>query len=188
MNAAPASMPPATPSSAAALRRIQLLPRRSSLPRRGCLLGRCRLLRRSFLRRRLPLGFGQDLTQGALEVVENKPDSGLRRGRRCDPRLALADDEDTAFQRRDLQLAQWAVAGGDAVRQFQEIRGGAGELRRPSRIVERGARDLALVVEDNGGLNLRGDLRQVGERLLRVHGESIETSTCAGPQARPLAQ
>src|SRR5438876_12145750 len=167
MKAAPATMPPTMPRSAAALRRIRLLLSRRRLLRRGP-------RRRGFLRGRrafpsLGLRLGGDRAQGALQVVEDEADGRLGRGRGCDPRLRVGDDEHAAFLRRRLELDQRSsVAGLDLLRLAQEphgsIREGAGAA-----LVERGSRNLPGLVEDDRGLDLRRDLRQIGESLLRVH-------------------
>src|SRR3954466_15643162 len=112
MNAAPISMPSATPRTADALRRIRLLVSR----RRRLLRGRLR----SRLRRRLRLGSGLrfwlrlrrrlDAAERVLEVVEDEPDGRRRRSRRGDRQLALARDEDTSLAGRDLELRQHRIA------------------------------------------------------------------------------
>src|SRR2546430_9293890 len=175
MNAAPASMPPATPNNAATLRRIGLLrPRGWLLHCRGLLRGRpflggrlpgCGLSRGRLLGSRLH----RDRPQGALQVVEDEADRRIRRGRRCDPGLSLRDDEDASLLRRRFELNQASVSGLDPLRVRQQPPGPLGQAARAA-LVERRGPDLALVVEDDGGLDLGGDLGQGGESLLRVHG------------------
>src|SRR5437899_611766 len=195
MNAAPASIPPATPNRAATLRRIGLLRPGGGLLRCGRLLLGGRLLwgglglsgpRGGTYRfprdplpwsagadgrlRRLPLRgrLHSDRAQGALQVVENEADGRIRCGRRCDPGLPLRDDEDASLLRRRFELSHPAIPGFDPLCVLQQppspFSQAAGAV-----LVERRSRDLALVVEDDGSLDLGRDLGQVGESLLRVH-------------------
>src|ERR1700675_1361468 len=116
MNAAPASIPPTIPRSAAMLRRIWLLLRRRLT--RGSLLlrGRRRLLALGrWLLRGCRLRRGVDRAQGRLEVVEDEAGGWVAAGGRRDDRLAGANDEDAALAGRDLELRQRALAGLDLV-------------------------------------------------------------------------
>src|SRR5436190_6236799 len=162
MKAAPASMPPTTPRAAAALRRIGLLP-----PRRGLLLRACRLRRGpSFPRRRFRLR--RDRAESALQIVEHKPDRRLGGRRGSNPRRTVGDEEDAALLRRGLELDELALARLDLPGRAEESPGARGE-RAGARVVERRGGDLPGLVEHDGGLDLRRDLGQVGEGLLRVH-------------------
>src|SRR6478752_10087444 len=173
MNAAPASIPPATPRAAAMLRRIRLLPRCRLA--RSCLLlggrsggrllrgGRRLLLRRGTLRGRLYA------SESRLQVVEDEPRRRISAGRRGDGRLAVADDEDAAVARGDLELREHTVAGLESLGCGEQRACRLRELIRPTALGERRTGDLALVAEDHSGLDLGGDLGQVGECLLGVH-------------------
>src|SRR5436309_10355537 len=163
MNAAPASIPPATPRIAAALRRIGLLP-----PRRRLLRGLPRRLRRGGLLRRsrsLPRRtrrLRRDRAKGALEVVENEADRRVRERGGGDPNLPLRDDEHAPLMRGRLELDQRPAVTAlellclleEALRSLRE-RVGAG-------LVQGRRRDLARVVEHDRSLDLRRDLGQVG--------------------------
>src|SRR6266536_1496030 len=175
MNAAPASIPPSTPSSAAALRRILLLPGRRRLARGSLLLrsrGRRRgrlLPRGGLLRRRCLL----DAAQRGLEVVKDEPDRRIGTRRRGDRSVALAHDEDAALPRRNLELRQWALTRPDVLCRNEELLGSSRQRVCAYGVPDRGPGDLALVVEDDGGPDLRRDLGQVGECLLGIHGPSV---------------
>src|SRR6266568_4518140 len=173
MNAAPASIPPTTPRSAATLRRIRLLPgrrlacRRLLLCRGGRLLGCGGLLRRDgFLLRR---GLLLHVAQSRLEVVEDEPGGRIAARRGRDDRLAVPHHEDAAFAGRHLELRQRALSLFDALRGGKQPSGSLGDLVGTPRISEGRRGDLPRVVEHDRGLDLRGDLGQVGECLLGVH-------------------
>src|SRR2546429_5261655 len=108
MNAAPASMPPTIPRSAAMLRRIGFLPRSRFARRRLLLRGARGLLAcgrlprggRSLLRR----GFRLHGAQGRLEVVEDEPGGRIVAGGGRDYGLAVAHQGETALAGRNLEL------------------------------------------------------------------------------------
>src|SRR6266550_8850941 len=132
MNAAPASIPPTTPRSAAMLRRIRLLPRRR-LPRRSLLLGSGRrLLRCGGLRGcgglLLRGGFRLHVAQGRLEVVEDEPGGRVAARGGRDDRLAGAHHEDAALAGRHLELRERALTRLDRVRGSEQPTGYLGEL------------------------------------------------------------
>src|SRR5439155_1703720 len=52
-----------------------------------------------------------ELAEAALQVVEHQPDCGLRRGRRSDQTLPVADDEDASGLERDLELRKLTAVG-----------------------------------------------------------------------------
>src|SRR6266567_3665754 len=146
MNAAPASIPPTTPRSAAMLRRIGLLPRcrlaRRCLLLRGArrLLGCGRLPRRDCLL--LRLGLWLHVAQGRLEVVEDEPGRRIVARRRRDDGLAVPHHEDTALAGRDLELCQRAFSGLQLFGAGEEPPGCLRELVSPRRFPERGGGDL----------------------------------------------
>src|SRR3954465_680984 len=158
MNAAPASMPATPPRMSAALRRIGLLLPRSGLLRRRrlspgtCLLrrGRARTLasRRGRFRLR-PRGL--DAAERRLEVVEDEADRRIGAGRGGDRRFALADDEDAALPCRDLELRQRRSTRLQLLRRREQLRCGS---CKGLAVGKRRAGDLALVVEDDGSLDL----------------------------------
>src|SRR5438093_5421520 len=158
MKAAPASNPPNTPRMTATLRRIGFLPRR---PLPGGSLLRRRLLSRSG---RLPGGglarsrLWLQASQRRLEVVEDEPDRRVlpRRGRNRG--LLVADDEDAAFRSCDLELGQRALARLELLRAGKQLCSRLGQHFGAGRVCQRRARDLSLAVEDDRGLDLRGDL------------------------------
>src|SRR6266480_4886077 len=194
MNAAPASIPPTTPRSAAMLRRIRLLPRRRLARRRLLLGGGSRLLRCGGLRGSggllLRRGLRLHVAQGRLEVVEDESGGRVAACRGRDDRFAGTHHEDAAFAGRHLELRQRALSRLDRLRGGEEPTGRLGELIRAGRIPERGRGDLPRVVEHDRGLDLRGDLGQVGECLLGVHlgpkhKASLATPTREATAARP---
>src|SRR6478609_6695288 len=157
MNAAPASIPPATPRAAAMLRRIRLLPR-CRLPC-SCLLlggrsgGRLLRGRRRLLLRGRTLRGGLHASESRLQVVEDEPGRRISAGRRGDGRLAVADDEDAAFARGDLELCEHTLAGLDSLGCGEQRACRLRQLIRPAAVDERRTGDLALLVEDHGGLD-----------------------------------
>src|SRR5437588_6326847 len=167
MNAAPVTIPPTTPRMAAALRRIGfLLARRALLRSRRRLLGR----RRRLFGRRLPGGtLRGDRAQGALEVVEDESHGRIGSGRRRDPRRPIGNHEDAAFVRRGLELDQRVAAPDPDLLRLLEEAPGTGGQRPGAAFLQGCCGHLALIVEHDRGLDLRGDLGQIGESLLRVH-------------------
>src|SRR6266566_3645539 len=158
MNAAPASIPPTTPRSAAMLRRIRLLPRRRLARRRLLLGGGSRLLRCGGLRGSggllLRRGLRLHVAQGRLEVVEDESGGRVAACRGRDDRFAGTHHEDAAFAGRHLELRQRALSRLDRLRGGEEPTGRLGELIRAGRIPERGRGDLPRVVEHDRGLDL----------------------------------
>src|SRR5262245_16680857 len=135
MNAAPTSIPVATPTIAAALRRIRLLPR----TRRGRLLrGGGGLLGGRRLRARPRLGL--HAPQRRLQVVEDEADGRRGACRRRDRQLRIAYDEDAAVTGRDLQLRERRIARPDLLRGGKQV--GCG-LRERVAGRQRRAGDLA---------------------------------------------
>jgi hypothetical protein len=104
-----------------------------------------------------------------LQVVEDEADGGIAPGRGRDRRLSLADDEHAALPGGDLELRQGTVSGLDLLGRRQQLRRRLRELAGAARVSERRACDLARLVEDDRGLDLRGDLGQIGQCLLCVH-------------------
>src|SRR5712691_949472 len=163
MKAAPASIPPTTPRIPATLRRIRLLPRRR-LAGGGLLLrGRGRsgsgglLAWGSGLSRRRP-----HIAKRGLQVVEDEPHGGIAARRRGDAGFPVANHEDAALARGHLELGQRTLTGPDVLGSREELRGGFRQLVRPAGVRERGAGDLPFFVEDDRGLDLRGDFGQIG--------------------------
>src|SRR3954447_5377444 len=157
MNAAPASMPPATPRAAAMLRRIRLFPRRRLAGSRLLLGGRSGGLllrggRRLLLCRRTLRG-GLDASERRLQVVEDEPGGRISAGRRGDGRLAVANDEDAPFSRGDLELHEQTFAALDSIGRGEQGDCRLRKLVRPALLGERRTGDIALVVEDHGGLD-----------------------------------
>src|SRR5919201_4810912 len=185
MNAAPASIPPRRPTITAALRRILLFPgfrfrARRGLAlrtgrRRGLLLRRGRFLRLRFRRGRCPprpalrCWRRLDIAKRRLEVVEDETNRRIPRRRRRDTGLPVPDDEDAAFAGRHLELRQRTLAAPHRLGGTEQLSRGPGELLALPRIPERRACHRPRLVEDDGSFDLRGDLGQVGERLLCVH-------------------
>ena len=103
--------------------------------------------------------------------------SALRRGRR---RRCLRASPPRAGRARALRAAP---AGRPRAARARPRRARAARL-----VVERRRSDRTAGVDDHRGLDLRGDLRQVGERLCGVHGADTVTApdtagSCVGPLA-----
>src|SRR5437763_158623 len=107
---------------------------------------------------RLRLGLGgralrlcrcAQLAEAALEVVEDEPDRRLRRRRRCDQRLAVADDEDAAALERDLELCELSarVAGLPRVEELARL---PSDLAGARLVAQGRAEDFPAPVEDHG--------------------------------------
>ena len=101
----------------------------------------------------------------------------------------LADDEEAALTQRRLELRHRAAARAEARR--RPPRSGRAPARtRRSRLRlggKRRAEHGAVGVDDDGGLDLRGDLRQVGESGRGIHGANRRYSRRA-PPVRPTTR
>jgi hypothetical protein len=86
------------------------------------------------------------------------------------------DDEDAAFAGRRLQLHQGlSTRLADKGGVLEEVPRGAGDLAGASLVAERRADD-AVLIEDHRGLDLRRDLLEPLERLVRVHLRQANTA------------
>jgi hypothetical protein len=116
-----------------------------------------------------------------LQVVEHEADRRLRSRGRGDQPTALADDEDAAVDGRDLDLRDVREAArlARALGLLDEAPRAVGEPPAAPLVVEGRRDDAAVAIQDRHPLDLRGDLRQVGERLGRVHAPEHTAAQCA---------
>src|SRR5207245_862636 len=118
--------------------------------------------RRLPLRRRALRLVPGDAAQAALQVVENEADRRPRGRRRGDRAAAVAGDEDATSERRRLELRQGLPRPGpDAAGRGEELLRGTCDPGRTVLVGERRSGHGTAVVEEDGGLDLRGDLRQI---------------------------
>ena len=118
-----------------------------------------------------------DLTEISSQIeaaVLVEADGRPRARRRGDHARSVADDEHAPVRGRGLELRERLVAlaahalGGGEER-LRRVR----QLAAPALVRERRREHRALGVREHGGLDLRGDLRQVGESLGSVHGGKL---------------
>src|SRR5262249_32526944 len=158
------------------------------------LLGTGRGLPPSRRRALLWRGRGVEISQTALEVVEDEPDGRLRLCCRSDQAVAVPHDEDAAAVQRALELRdpRGAVRRATLALCFRQQRlGFSGDVLRALLIRKRRADDLTAPLEDDGGADLRGDLPQARESGGGVHTAPHtrrNRSRCRPDTRRPQAE
>src|SRR4051812_9138711 len=125
--------------------------------------------------------------EAGLQVVEDEADGGIRDRRGCDQAVALADDEDAAVGCRRLDLGDRRLLAAQRVGLLEQPARGRREALGSVAALKRRALDGAVGREEDGRLDLRGDLRQVGEGLRNVHGRRLTACQTAPVRLRKRA-
>ena len=135
----------------------------------GALLAALALRRRGSARReRVDLYF-DDGSKTALQVVEDEADRRLGRRRRGDRPLLVPYEEHTSLRGRDLELRERLAVLRGALGSRLQLACCVGERVAPRLVGERRAEQRPVLVEHHRCLDLRRDLRQIGECLGGVH-------------------
>ncbi len=104
--------------------------------------------------------------EAGLQVVEDEACSGVSPGDCGDEPIAVGDDEDAAFVEGDLDLRRLTGFSG---RRLEKLAGLGRDRLRPRIVAERRGENGSARVRQDGRLDLRGDLDEIGESLRGIH-------------------